>query len=143
MRRNTFVFLAFSLVFLAALATAAEFDLAAFVKGAMPVANNVVSALQANDYARAVRDFGPQMRAALTAEKLKATQEAEVKPIIGEIVSYEFRSLTVEGNSVIIIYKLKCTRDEEAVVRVVFDKLDPTFRVTGLWIDSPRLRDAH
>ena len=128
---------------LGALAAAAEFDLVAFVKGALPVAENVVSALKVGDYQRAVRDFDSRMRAALPAEKLKATQEMQVKPIIGEILSYAFSTLTLDGNNVIVIYKLKCTRDDEAVVRVVFDKLDPTFRVGGLWIDSPRLRAAH
>jgi hypothetical protein len=107
------------------------------------VADHFFAALKAKDFKAATADFSPKMLEFLPPDKMKANQESNIEPVIGEYVSHEFKSTEDAGEFVAYFYHSKSTKDGDVTVKLIFAKKDPTFRIEGLWFDSAKLREAH
>jgi hypothetical protein len=107
---------------------------------ATQAADRFFAALKAKDYKAATADFSPKMLEFLPPDRMKANQENNIEPVIGEYVSHVYKSSEESGGFVSYFYHAKFTKDDDVTVKLVFAKDDPTFRITGLWFDSEKLR---
>jgi hypothetical protein len=115
-------------------------DRVAFREHAEPVMTNLMTAIQARDYERAVRDFSPGMMAGMGAAGLRGFVEGQLTPACGEYQSHCFDKTQAKGGFVVVEYLADFSREKGVRVRLVFSRGDPTYRLTGLWFDSANLR---
>jgi hypothetical protein len=107
-----------------------------------PVVKAFFAALKTRDYVAATKNFGPEMIKALPPGVFKANQEKNIDPVIGFYVSHDLKDMKTKAGSLILLYFAKFTKENEVQVKIVFDGNDPTYRITGLWFDSPKLRQT-
>ena len=105
-----------------------------------PVTENILVAMNEDDYARYSEDFDQTMKNAMSEAVFDETN-AVIKSKIGDYVSKEFWKAESKDQYTIVYYKAKFT-DEPADVtaRVVFQEIGGDMKVSGLWFDSPELR---
>jgi len=105
-----------------------------------PVTENILMAMNENDYARYSEDFDQTMKNAMTEAVFDETN-AVIRSKIGDYVSKEFWKAESKDQYTLVYYKAKFT-DEPAdvTVKVVFQELNGTMKVSGLWLNSPELR---
>ncbi|PXF59483.1 MAG: hypothetical protein C4B59_11360 [Candidatus Methanogaster sp.] len=105
-----------------------------------PVAENILMAMNEDDYAMYSGDFDQTMKNAMTEAVFDETNAA-IRSKIGDYVSKEFWKAESKDQYTLVYYKAKFT-DEPAdvTVKVVFQELNGTMKVSGLWLNSPELR---
>ncbi len=105
-----------------------------------PVTEQILVAMNENDYVKYTEDFDQTMKNAMTEAVFDETN-AVIRSKIGDYVSKEFWKAESKDQYIIAQYKAKFT-DEPAdvTVRVVFQEINGTMKVSGLWLDSPELR---
>ena len=105
-----------------------------------PVTENILMAMNENDYAMYSEDFDQTMKNAMTEAVFDETN-AVIRSKIGDYVSKEFWKAESKDQYTLVYYKAKFT-DERAdvTVKVVFQELNGTMKVSGLWLNSPELR---
>ena len=104
-----------------------------------PVTENILVAMNENDYTRYSEDFDQTMKHAMTVAVFDE-KNAAIRSKIGDYVSKEFWKAESKDQYTIVHYKAKFT-DEPADVtaRVVFQEINGEMKVSGLWFDSPEL----
>ncbi len=103
---------------------------------AEPATDNMLAGLEAGDYAQFSRDMSPEMLAAMTEARfseLRATLENKV----GAYVSRQVTSVEDVDDFIAVNYDARYENEEHVSIRVVFDQ---DRRISGLWLDSPKLR---
>ena len=105
-----------------------------------PIAEQILVAMNEDDYARYSEDFDQTMKNAMTEAVFDETN-AVIRSKIGDYVSKEFWKAESKDQYTIVYYRAKFT-DEPAdvTVRVVFQEINGEMKVSGLWLDSPELR---
>ncbi len=105
-----------------------------------PITEQILVAMNENDYAKYSEDFDQTMKNAMTVAVFDE-KNAAIRSKIGDYVSKEFWKAESKDQYTIVHYKAKFT-DEPAdvTVRVVFQEINGEMKVSGLWFDSPELR---
>ncbi len=105
-----------------------------------PITEQILVAMNKDDYAMYSEDFDQTMKNAMT-ESVFVETNAVIKSKIGDYVSKEFWKAESKDQYTIVHYKAKFT-DEPAdvIARVVFQEIGGEIKVSGLWFDSPELR---
>jgi hypothetical protein len=103
-----------------------------------PITDRLLAALAANDYDSFIQDMEPKMKAAMTQE-----QFADLRQLLdSKAGAYQSRQLnTVEqnGDFYIILYTAAFEKSPAVTMRIVLTNTAP-YQLTGLWFDSPELR---
>ncbi len=103
-----------------------------------PLTDNLMQAINRNDYAAFSRDLNERMKSAINADGF-TNMRVKVNGKIGNYVSRQIDSITVTGDFITVIYSVKFENEEQVTVRISFDKAEP-HRISGLWFDSAKLR---
>ena len=117
--------------------TGAEKD--AVIAAADPITDSILAGYNDGDYAVYAKDFDEMMKNQLTEEVFKQTREM----IIGKIGKYESRKVSKvykKDQYTVVEYTAKFELEEEVNVKVVMQKLEEKWLVSGLWFNSPKLR---
>jgi len=106
-----------------------------------PIAEDILIGMNENDYAKFSQHFDEAMKDA-TPETNFVQLSAALKQIIGDYVSKEFWKVEEQDIYTIVYYKAKYTKEPGDVeVKVVFHEIEGEMYVSGLWFDSPKLRE--
>ncbi len=106
-----------------------------------PIAEAALTSISDGDYEKHIEIFLPELHSNLPET---AFNEAHSR-ITGEIGRYqdkEFVSVTYQSPYTVVIYQARFSEEPASVtVRVVFQEAEGEMKVTGFWLDSPRLRN--
>lgn len=109
-------------------------------KFADPMIENLLLGMNEDNYSRFSQDFDEQMKSNLNESQYKNTI-SPIKAKIGKYVSKEFGSVENKDGYIVVIYKTKFSQESgDVVVRGVFSEKDGKKYISGLWMDSPKLR---
>lgn len=106
---------------------------------AEPVTDSLLKGFNDGDYALYARDFDEAMKNALPEKVFRQTREM----ILGKIGTYKSRVLDrvfKKDQYTVVLYKAAFEKEEGVSVKVVFAKFGEKNLVSGLWFNSPRLR---
>ena len=107
---------------------------------ASPIAEGILLAMNENDYAKYSEHFDQAMKTALPESGFQQANMA-IKDKIGDYISKQFLKVVEEGLYTSVYYKAKFTLEpEDVIVKVVFQEIEGKVYVSGLWFDSPKLR---
>ncbi len=122
---------------LASACAAAPADIHAIRAYADPKTEITLQGLSQTDYAGYSRYFAPKMKDAVTPEVFTRTASL-INGAIGSYVSKDFESVQQQGGLTVVVYRAQYSNEPAGVtVKAVFDQ---DHLITGLWFDSPRLR---
>ncbi|MCD6107828.1 MAG: DUF3887 domain-containing protein [Caldisericaceae bacterium] len=108
-----------------------------------PMTENLLVAINENDYTKFSKDLDNAMKTALP-ESAFSDFISQINGRVGNYVigSKEFREAYMTEQYINIVYKTQFTEEsEEVTVRVVFVKTDGETKISGLWFDSPKLKE--
>lgn len=104
------------------------------------IAENILQALNKNDYAMYSEHFDEAMKSAVP-EPAFNQMNTGIKEKIGDYVSKEYAAVQKQGTYTSVFYVCKFTGESGKVTfKVVFSQIDGKTYVSGLWMDSPNLR---
>jgi len=116
--------------------TGAERDAA--LAFAEPKTENLLEGFNAGDYAVFARDFDAAMQKAETEAVFTQTRAAILNKI-GKYVSRKVTDVVKQDNFIVVIYNGRFENEDGVTMRVVFTP-DDAHQISGLWFDSPMLR---
>jgi hypothetical protein len=96
--------------------------------------DTIFSGMNQNDYAAFSQDFGADMLKAMSQaqfETLKKDRDSKLGPYLSRQVSH----VGFKGDFYAVSYTAKFEKDDNVVVRVVFDVAEP-HQVRGLWFNK-------
>lgn len=105
-----------------------------------PITDSLLEGFNGKDYAMYSRDFNEQMKNALTEGVFLETRELIVSKI-GLYVSRVPHTVLRQGPYRIVVYNGVFEQEESVEIRVVFLDHNGTQKVSGLWFNSPKLRE--
>ena len=105
-----------------------------------PMVENLLAGLQSGDYAVFSRDFDGQMKNAIPESGL-ADMTAQLDGTLGAYISREFVKAEEVRIFTALLYDARFEDEEHVTIRVVFREKGGVWLVTGLWFDSPKLRE--
>jgi hypothetical protein len=101
-----------------------------------PATENVLVSLNSNDYASFSKDFNQQMKSGLDQTSFDQLYNM-IKTKVGDYVSMEFESVTVQNNVTTVKYLAQYT-DEPSGVWITIS-FDSNQKVAGLFFNSPKI----
>ena len=108
---------------------------------ANPITENILLAMNEDNYTRYSEHFDQTMKNA-THEAVFNETNAVIKSKIGDYVSKDFWKVECEDQYTIVYYNASFTEEpEDVVVTVAFQEIAGEMKVSGLWLDSPKLRE--
>lgn len=117
-----------------------QIDVEQVQKYADPITENILLAINEDDYAKYSEHFDQAMKNAIPEATFKETNTA-IKAKIGNYSTKEIQKAEQEDQYTVAIYKAKFTEEtKDVIVRVVFSETDGKMFVSGLFLDSPNLR---
>ena len=117
-----------------------EIDVAQVREYADPITENILLAMNEDNYTKYSEHFDQTMKNAMPEAVFNETN-AIIKSKIGDYVSKEFWKVESKDQFTIAYYKAKFTQEpEDVIVKVVFQEIVGEMKVSGLWLDSPKLR---
>jgi len=127
-------------VFFAGYVGREQIDVAQVREYADPITENILLAMNEGNYTKYSGHFDQTMKNAMPEAVFNETN-AMIKSKIGDYVSKEFRKVESKHQFTIVYYKAKFTQEpEDVIVKVVFQEIVGEMKVSGLWLDSPKLR---
>jgi hypothetical protein len=96
--------------------------------------DNLLTALNAGDYAAFSRDFDSDMLNAIPESKF-ADFKQERDTAVGKYLSREVASVNQSGEFIIVVYTATFEKEAEVIVRVVFRSENP-HDISGLWFNK-------
>ncbi len=114
-------------------------DAQAFAEKVAPVTENLLTSLSKQDEAGYTQDMEPIMKEASSGEKFTQTYDG----IIGKLGQYQSATMTKvfdQKGYRIVVYTAEFENETGVTVRVVYDISGADPKITGLWLDSPKLR---
>jgi hypothetical protein len=106
-----------------------------------PITENILVAMNEGNYANYSEHFDAPMKNALP-EAVFQENNALIQSKIGTYLSKEFWKAESKNQYTIVYYKAKFTQEpDDVIVTVVFQEIAGETKVSGLWLDSPKLRD--
>ena len=131
----------FGLVTLASGCTDNAIDVSQVQGYADPITEEILLALNDGNHAKYCEHFDQTMKGATTEDIFSQTNSL-IKAKIGDYVSKEFWKIEEQEVYIIVYYKTKFTKETgDVVVKVVFQEIEDEMYVSGLWFDSPKLRE--
>jgi hypothetical protein len=107
---------------------------------AEPMADNELAAINANDYESFIKDYDQKMKEVSTPESF-AKLVTTVSTKLGKYLSREVTAVTAVGEDLIlVIYSADFEKEEDVTVKLYFQP-GGEHLITGLWLDSPKLRE--
>ena len=103
-----------------------------------PMADNLLTAINNGDYAHFTRDLDDAMLKAFPAAGLTQMHD-QLNSKIGQYVSRQVTNVAPSQAMMVVTYSAKYTLEDNVTVRIVFGGT-PIIQITGLWFDSPKLR---
>ena len=129
-----------SVVFFAGCVEKNQVDVAQVREYADPITENILLAMNEGNYTKYSEHFDQTMKNAMPEAVFKETNIV-IKSKIGDYVSKEFWKVESKDQFTIAYYKAKFTQEpEDVIVKVVFQEIVGEMNVSGLWLDSPKLR---
>ena len=117
-----------------------EIDVAQVREYADPITDNILWAMNEDNYTEYSEHFDQTMKNAMPEAVFNETN-AMIKSKIGDYVSTDFWKVKSKHQYTIVYYKAKFTQEpEDVIVKVVFQEITGEMKVSGLWLDSPKLR---
>jgi hypothetical protein len=107
---------------------------------AEPIVDNLLTGYNAGNHTILSRDFDEAMKNALTEAVFLQNREL-VTSKIGMYVSRGEPTVLEEGPMTILIYSAEFEEESGVEVRVVFMEYGDKNLVSGLWFNSPKLRE--
>lgn len=104
-----------------------------------PIAENIFQSINNNDYQGFIRDFSEEMKNAMPPEAFTKLKE-QLDSALGKYISSTPAKVVERGDYITVYFTAKYEKEDAVTVRVVFKKGDETYKVYGLWFDSPKLR---
>ena len=105
------------------------------------VTEQILVAMNGSDYASYSEDFDQTMKNAMPEAVFNETN-AMITSKIGDYVSKEFWKVESKDQYTIVHYKAEFTDEPtDVAIRIVFQEINGEMKVSGLWFDSPELRD--
>lgn len=130
-----------SIVFLAGYVGREEIDVEQVRKYADPITENILLGMNEVNYTKYSEHFDQTMKNAMSEAVFNETN-AIIKSKIGDYVSKEFWKVESKDQFTIAYYKAKFAQEpEDVIVKVVFQEIMGEMKVSGLWLDSPKLRE--
>jgi len=106
-----------------------------------PITENILVAMNEDNYTKYSEHFDATMKNVLP-EPVFQENNALVTSKIGTYVSKEFWKAESENQYTIVYYKATFTQElGDVIVKVVFQEIAGETKVSGLWMDSPKLRE--
>ena len=102
-------------------------------------AENLLEGLIAADYTRFSRDFSDNMKQGMN-EQAFTDLLTMLETRLGTYQSSALVTVLRDENYSTLVYRLVYEKDNQVSMRVVFDNQEPHL-VSGLWFDSPELRE--
>lgn len=105
-----------------------------------PIIEDTLQALSNGDHAGYCQHFDNAMKLATPKDVFDQVNNL-IEAKIGDYVSKKFSQIEEQDIYTIIYYKAKFTRESgDVLVQVVFRDIDGEMLISGLWFDSPKLR---
>ena len=105
-----------------------------------PITEDTLIGMNEDNYARFSEHFDQTMKSAMSEANF-IQLSAVLKPIIGNYVSKEFWTVEKQAEYTVVKYKVKYTEEPaDVIVTVSFDEIEGEVYLSGLWFDSPKLR---
>ena len=110
-------------------------------KIADPMTENILIAMNEDNYPQFSKDFDSQMKTMLN-ETVYQQKIPGIKSKIGQYQSKEFVSSKDKGGYTIVFYKAKFSQEpEEVIVQSILSQENGKYFISGFWLDSPNLRN--
>ena len=94
-----------------------------------------------NNYSGYAGYFDQTMKTAMNEAVFNETNML-IRSKIGDYVSKEFLKVESKNQHMVVHYNARFTDEpEDVIVRVVFQEVMGEMKVSGLWLDSPILRE--
>jgi hypothetical protein len=106
---------------------------------AEPIADSLFQGMQSHDYAAFSRDFDPTMKKAMDEKGFQAMMDT-IDPVLGKYQSRQVARVEKVGKFVAVTYTARYELEDAVSWRVVLTQAEPP-QVSGLWYDSPKLRE--
>ncbi len=103
-----------------------------------PITDNLLLALNENNYTRYSRDFSKEM-SALNITMFEQNR-AMILSKIGLYVARGEATVTRNGDYIAASYRADFEQETGVDIRVIFKETDPSHQIYGLWFNSPKLR---
>lgn len=118
-----------------------QVDVEQMRKYADPITENILLAMNEDNYTKYSEHFDQTMRNALPRAVFNETN-AVINSKIGDYVSKEFWKVENKNQYTIVYYKARFIEEpKDVIVKVVFQEIKGQIKVSGLWLDSPKLRE--
>jgi hypothetical protein len=103
---------------------------------AEPATDNLLAGIEAGDHAQFSRDMSPEMVEAMDESQFSSLRTM-LQTKVGGYVSRQVSRVEESGDYVAVLYDARFENEQHVTLRVVFDQEG---RISGLWLDSPKLR---
>ena len=104
-----------------------------------PIAQNFFDGLTSRDYEKASRNFNGIMREKMPPQQLKTLYE-QINEKIGDLVNLGSPKISKQGENITLEYQAEFGKEKNVTIRIVFNKENDGYKISGLWFDSPKLR---
>ena len=111
----------------------------AFAEEVAPITERLMRALNAGDEETFTAEMTEQMSKASSGAGFVRMRE-QIWGRIGDFESAEMRQVLRQQDHWNVVYRADFAEEKGVVLRVVYAELEGEYRVTGLWLDSPKLR---
>jgi uncharacterized membrane protein len=106
-----------------------------------PITENILVAMNEDNYTKYSEHFDATMKNALP-EPVFHENNVLIQSKIGAYVSKEYWKVESQNQYTIVYYKATFTQEpDDVIVKVVFQEIAGETKVSGLWLDSPKLRE--
>ena len=111
-----------------------------------PITEGILMGMNENDYARFSEYFDEHMKEVMPEAAFDRNGTiiifSDLREVIGDYISKEFWKIETEGVYTIVYYEAEFTEEPGGViVKVIFQEIEGEMCVSGLWFDSPKLRE--
>jgi hypothetical protein len=105
------------------------------------VAEGILQSFNSGSYSEFSKNFSETMKGSVPESGFMENRNL-IRSEIGEYVSKEFWKSGQEGLYYNVYYKADFNNEEEKVsVLIIFEEISGEMKVSGLWFDSPKLRE--
>ena len=106
-----------------------------------PITENILVGMNEGNYTKYSEHFDATMKNALP-EPVFHENNALIQSKIGAYVSKGFWKAESQNQYTIVYYTALFTQEpDDVIVKVVFQEIAGEMKVSGLWLDSPKLRE--
>jgi len=105
-----------------------------------PITDNILQGYNEGDYEKISRDFTAEMKNSFTEAVFLENRELILSKI-GSYISHDIPTILNQPPYKIVIYNAEFEKESGVQVRVVFIEHIDKNLVTGLWFNSPKLRE--